>query len=211
MMLKQDGERVSSTGDCHLLLPHLWVLSLQEANLLESLTCSASDLVTFWKSQKNSAQMKQNPGLFESLDFEHPSLLPAPYILHGDAAPFTEVDSIQVISFRSMGCFRFFSSLCPSNLNPLALHGLDSPNTHTGFEQLLKLRRSLLCSRSVSESQLLLAAVPKLACNRDTFKTIVETLAWSFDSLYAGKCPKKDLQNRTVPYNRGKRLRPGIL
>ena len=39
----------------------------------------------------------------------------------------------------------------------------------------------------------------------------METLAWSFDSLCAGKCPKKDLQNRTVPYNRGKRLRPGIL
>ena len=40
MVLKQDGERVSSTADCHLLLRHLWVLSLQEANLLESLTCT---------------------------------------------------------------------------------------------------------------------------------------------------------------------------
>ena len=109
MMLKQDGERVSSRADCHLLLPHL----LQEANLLESLTCTASDLVTFWKSQKHSVQMKQNPGLFESLDFEHPSLLPVPYILHGDGAPFTEVDSIQVISFRSMGCFRFFHLCAP--------------------------------------------------------------------------------------------------
>ena len=113
MMLKQDGDRVSSSADCHLLLPHLWVLSLQEPKLLESLTCTASDLVTFWKSQKRSVQMKQNPGLFESLDFEHPSLLPVPYILHGDGAPFTEVDSIQVTSFRSMGCFRFFHLCAP--------------------------------------------------------------------------------------------------
>ena len=40
--------------------------------------------------------------LWRSLDFDRPESLPIPWCLHGDAAPFTETDSIQVISFRCL-------------------------------------------------------------------------------------------------------------
>lgn len=40
--------------------------------------------------------------LWRSLDFDRPESLPIPWCLHGDAAPFTETDSIQVLSFRCL-------------------------------------------------------------------------------------------------------------
>ena len=40
--------------------------------------------------------------LWRSLDFDRPESLPIPWCLHGDGAPFTETDSIQVLSFRCL-------------------------------------------------------------------------------------------------------------
>ena len=40
--------------------------------------------------------------LWRSLDFDRPESLPIPWCLHGDGAPFTETDSIEVISFRCL-------------------------------------------------------------------------------------------------------------
>ncbi|CAK8985686.1 Uncharacterized protein SCF082_LOCUS238 [Durusdinium trenchii] len=51
-------------------------------------------------SQDRNPQMTQQ--LWRSLDFDRPESLPIPWCLHGDAAPFTETDSIQVISFRCL-------------------------------------------------------------------------------------------------------------
>ena len=33
MLMKEDGQRVSKTTECHVLLPHSWALSLEEGDL----------------------------------------------------------------------------------------------------------------------------------------------------------------------------------
>lgn len=50
----------------------------------------------------------------------------------------------------------------------------------------------MLSKRSVSESQLLLGAVPKSAGTKEGWCTLMEELAWSFKVMYQGACPKKD-------------------
>ena len=81
-----------------MLLPHEWILHLQESDLLGKMSCTDEELVCFWKSQLSSPQM--SPDLKEMIKGSMPSQLPIPWLLHGDGAPFTEVDSIQVLSFR---------------------------------------------------------------------------------------------------------------
>ena len=97
---REDGQYVTRTADCWLLLPHMWILALEEGGILESLTCTDEDLVLFWKSQKKNPQMTEE--VWKSLNFKLPATLPLPFALHGDAAPFTEMDSLQVISFRCL-------------------------------------------------------------------------------------------------------------
>lgn len=167
MMVKEEGHQVNKEIETALMLPHLWVLTAQENNLLEAITCTGEELAVFWKSQMNSPQM--TPELEKMIQDATPNQLPIPYVLHGDGAPFTEVDSVQVLSFRC-----------------------------------------LLSRRSVSECQLLITAVPKLAMTKSTFKKVMETVAWSWQALFTGVCPKKDLQGQPVEANRGKRLRKGV-
>lgn len=81
-----------------MLLPHLWVIEAQENNFLGNLCCKDEEIAAFWRSQMKSPQM--TPELKQVIKTSQPSQLPVPYLLHGDAAPFTEVDSIQVLSFR---------------------------------------------------------------------------------------------------------------
>ena len=83
---------------CFLLLPHYWVSALQQHELLGSLTCTDEDLAFFWSTQMNSPQM--TPELKAVIRKANPSQLRVPWLLHGDAAPFTEVDSLQVLSMR---------------------------------------------------------------------------------------------------------------
>lgn len=167
MMVKEEGHQVNKEIETALMLPHLWVLTAHENNLLEAITCTGEKLAVFWKSQMNSPQM--TPELEKMIQDATPNQLPIPYVLHGDGAPFTEVDSVQVLSFRC-----------------------------------------LLSRRSVSECQLLITAVPKLAMTKSTFKKVMETVAWSWQALFTGVCPKKDLQGQPVEANRGKRLRKGV-
>ena len=166
-MVKEEGHQVNKEIETALMLPHLWVLTAHENNLLEAITCTGEKLAVFWKSQMNSPQM--TPELEKMIQDATPNQLPIPYVLHGDGAPFTEVDSVQVLSFRC-----------------------------------------LLSRRSVSECQLLITAVPKLAMTKSTFKKVMETVAWSWQALFTGVCPKKDLQGQPVEANRGKRLRKGV-
>ena len=42
------------------------------------------------------------PALRRMIEASEPSQLPIPYVLHGDGAPFTEVDSVQVLARRSV-------------------------------------------------------------------------------------------------------------
>ena len=153
-MVKEEGHQVNKEIETALMLPHLWVLTAHENNLLEAITCTGEKLAVFWKSQMNSPQM--TPELEKMIQDATPNQLPIPYVLHGDGAPFTEVDSVQVLSFRC-----------------------------------------LLSRRSVSECQLLITAVPKLAMTKSTFKKVMETVAWSWQALFTGVCPKEDLQGPT--------------
>ena len=45
MMVKEEGHRKEKVLDCFALLPHSWVLALQENDLLSALTCSDEDLL----------------------------------------------------------------------------------------------------------------------------------------------------------------------
>ena len=100
MLMKEDGQRVSKTTECHVLLPHSWALSFEEGDLFEKVMCKDNDLVQFWKTQKQNPQMSSD--MWRSLDFTKPSQLPVPYVLHGDGAPYTEIDSLQVLSLRML-------------------------------------------------------------------------------------------------------------
>ena len=113
LAVKKGGHRVEQVTAIHLLLPHHWVLQAEENNFLKSLCCKDEELVAFWKSQSSCPQMTAE--LKKVIETSQPSQLPVPYLLHGDAAPFTEVDSIQVLSFR---------------LGFLSCFGLDSPCLH---------------------------------------------------------------------------------
>ena len=124
---REEGQLVTKEADCWLLLPHMWVQSLQEGNLLGALTCQEADLKTFWKSQRTNPQM--TPQMWKKLDFSGEGTLPIPYAVHGDSAPFTETDSLTVVSFRC-----------------------------------------LLSQRSVGQSQLLLAAIPKAAGTKEGWR-----------------------------------------
>ena len=98
LVLKEDGKPVEKGLETAVMLPHLWVLCAQENGLLHSITCTNEGLAVFWKSQMKSPQMTQE--LKRMIEASEPSQLPIPYVLHGDGAPFTEVDSVQVLSFR---------------------------------------------------------------------------------------------------------------
>ena len=64
----------------------------------------------------------------------------------------------------------------------------------------------MLTKKSVEESQLLIAAIPKLAAGRNTWKEIMSTVAWSLDILFSGTCPKKDKDGQALEKERGKRV-----
>ena len=98
MMAKEEGQRKHKSLGCSTLLPHRWVLALEENDMLPSLTCSDEDLAFFWKSQMGSPQM--TPELKALIREGRRSQLPIPWLLHGDGAPFTEVDSLVVLSMR---------------------------------------------------------------------------------------------------------------
>ena len=65
--------------------------------------------------------------------------------------------------------------------------------------------RCLLTKRNVEESQLLIAAIPKMATTRKTWEEIMEVLAWSWGVLFAGACPKKDKDGGPMEKNKGKK------
>ena len=100
LQVKVEGQLEEKIVDSFLMLPHQWTLALESAEMLAPLTCTDEELSMFWKSQKKSPQMSL--AMWKSLDFHHPSTLPVPWCLHGDSAPFTEADSLQVLSMRCL-------------------------------------------------------------------------------------------------------------
>ena len=100
LQVKLQGQLEEKIVDSFLLLPHQWILALESGEMLAPLTCTDEELIIFWKSQQKSPQMSL--AMWKCLDFNHPSTLPVPWCLHGDSAPFTEADSLQVLSFRCL-------------------------------------------------------------------------------------------------------------
>ena len=100
LVLKEDGKPVEKELGTAVMLPHLWVLCAQENELLHSITCTNEELAVFWRSQMKSPQMTQE--LRRMIEASEPRQLPIPYVLHGDGAPFAEVGSVQVLSFRCL-------------------------------------------------------------------------------------------------------------
>ncbi|CAK9088969.1 unnamed protein product [Durusdinium trenchii] len=92
---KKEPEAGSDEGNVHRDLLRKRFTHLQ-APAPYKLTCQMSMKVD---GEKNPQMTQQ---LWRSLDFDRPESLPIPWCLHGDAAPFTETDSIQVISFRCL-------------------------------------------------------------------------------------------------------------
>lgn len=107
--------------------------------MLEAMTADTAALHTFWKEQEKLGGL---PAFFKSFDWE--TELPIPWNLHGDAAPYTEVDSLKVVSMRCPLSSRAVehSQLCLAvlpkqldciynNLQPLLAtaqgYGLESP------------------------------------------------------------------------------------
>lgn len=90
--------------------------------MLEAMTADTEALHRFWKEQERLGQL---PAFFSSFDWE--TELPIPFNLHGDAAPYTEIDSLKVVSMRCPLSCRAVeqSQLClavlPKQLNSIQL------------------------------------------------------------------------------------------
>eukprot|EP00435_Cladocopium_sp_Y103_P016224 s3503_g4.t1 len=98
--MNEGGQQVEKKADISMLLPHQWSMALQAGDMLEDVTCTPEELSWLWKFQERRFQMSKE--MFKPLDFENPSLLPVPWCLHGDSAPFTEVDSWIVVSMKCL-------------------------------------------------------------------------------------------------------------
>lgn len=70
-------------------------MSCLRSNMLEAICADTAALQAFWKQQKHLGMLDSS-----CFDFDWENELPVPWNLHGDAAPFTEVDSLKVISMR---------------------------------------------------------------------------------------------------------------
>ena len=66
--------------------------------LLESLTASTEVLQSFWAKQ-NKLGLLDSP-YWRSFNWQEE--LPIPWAVHGDGAPYSEIDSLRVISMRCM-------------------------------------------------------------------------------------------------------------
>ena len=86
----------------HILLPHDWISAIADKELLPNLL-GTDRLQEFWSQQNwnQNPQLKADH-LFRTVKAECRSECWIPLLVHGDGAPFTEVDSIEVFSMR--GC-----------------------------------------------------------------------------------------------------------
>ena len=58
---------------------------------------------------------------------------------------------------------------------------------------------------------MLISAFPKASLTKKTMKQVFSLLAWSFEILFSGVIPKKDLFGNQMENYRGRRVRPGVL
>ena len=84
-----------------MLLPHDWVVSMLENGMIDRLSGAAS-ACDYWSQQdfEGNPQLKQAAAYWGSIDHGVETVIP--FMLHGDAAPHTETDSLYVMSMRSI-------------------------------------------------------------------------------------------------------------
>eukprot|EP00435_Cladocopium_sp_Y103_P048589 s145_g14.t1 len=71
--------------------------------LLEAVTASTDILKSFWREQDKLGALSGNPFL-QGIDYETDP--PIPFSLHGDGAPYSETDSLKVVSMRQEAAWR---------------------------------------------------------------------------------------------------------
>ena len=91
-----EGELVARAVEVPVYLPHEWVQSLENQDLLEAVTAGSAAIKDFWKGQADLGLL--DTPFWNSFDWE--TELPIPWNLHGDGAPYSEVDSLKAISIR---------------------------------------------------------------------------------------------------------------
>ena len=101
LALRQPFPSVQSwAGKPHLHISHhqffQYYIVVMRSNLLESMTADKAALQAFWHQQQELGVLDST--FFQSFDWEEE--LPVPWNLHGDGAPYSEVDSLKIISMR---------------------------------------------------------------------------------------------------------------
>ena len=91
-----EGELAARPVEVPVYLPHEWVQSLEKQDLLEAVTADSAAIKDFWKGQADLGLL--DTPFWNSFDWE--TELPIPWNLHGDGAPYSEVDSLKAISIR---------------------------------------------------------------------------------------------------------------
>lgn len=95
---EDSGDMTVQHLDCHMLLPHDWLASLDRAGCLQS-HWGTDRVAAFWRAQKaNNPKLFQNP-VTEVKDFDKVFI---PLLLHGDGARYGERTSVMVYTVRSI-------------------------------------------------------------------------------------------------------------
>jgi len=113
----KNGTVVAKEMDCHIFLPHDWISTLDKVSML-SYIMNTQDCSKFWSEQSldGNPQFEQNLSFWESWNVREST--PIPLVLHGDAAPHSNFDSVQVLSMKSL------LSRLPTNVGQLLLVSL---------------------------------------------------------------------------------------
>ena len=173
-------ENISKVRHCDvsILLPHEWFASMFESGLLDYV-CGVDKIPAFWsQTDDKDHRLFENP--LKSIPEWESSV--CPFLLHGDAAPHQNKDSINILSFRS-----------------------------------------ILSNLGISESQLLIAALPE-SCrvtpktcksmgltdfDGDTWDILWDAVVWSLNQLFAGRWPAKDHMGQPFPSGSTRSLKAG--
>lgn len=96
---KETGQAVVGSRETHVLFPHDWLATLDEADLVEKYFGSVEQMGSFWRWQR-----QDNPKYYKNVFFEQANDMTKviPLLVHGDGAQHAEHDSLFAISFRSL-------------------------------------------------------------------------------------------------------------
>ena len=178
LLVRQENRQQVIYKDVPVLLPHEWFASLFEGKLLDFI-CGSDKTVSFWsQTDADDPRLFENP--MTSISGWQSKVVP--FLIHGDAAPHQNKDSINILSMRSV-----------------------------------------LSSLGISDSQLLIAALPescratKNVCvslniidfDGDTWDILWDAVSWSFNQLLQGTWPATDHKGNPFPSGSNRALKGG--